>query len=121
MRIAVTSQDFRTVTGHAGRARRFLIFETRPGAEPAEVGRLDLPRAMAFKELHDQPHPVDAADVLMTQSAGPGFARRLSKRGVRLVLTSEKEPFLAVARFLEEPNQPLPGPGRGQAIHGSEQ
>ena len=27
MRIAVTSQNFRTVTGHAGKARRFLVFD----------------------------------------------------------------------------------------------
>jgi len=26
MRIAVTSQNFRTITGHAGRARRFPVF-----------------------------------------------------------------------------------------------
>ncbi len=27
MRIGVTSQNFRTITGHAGKTRRFLIFE----------------------------------------------------------------------------------------------
>jgi predicted Fe-Mo cluster-binding NifX family protein len=32
MKIAVTSQDFRTVTGHAGRARNFLIYDAQPGA-----------------------------------------------------------------------------------------
>lgn len=43
MRIAVTSQNFKTVTGHAGKSRRFLIYEARPGADP--VDRFDLPRA----------------------------------------------------------------------------
>jgi hypothetical protein len=33
MRIAVTSQNFRTVTGHAGRARRFIVSEA-DGREP---------------------------------------------------------------------------------------
>lgn len=101
MRIAVTSQNFRTVTGHAGKARRFLIYETRRGFDPAEVERLDLPREMAFHDLHDEPHPLDGTDVLMTESAGPGFGRRLARRGVRLVLTAERDPRLAVKAFLE--------------------
>jgi len=28
MRIGVTSQNFRTITGHAGKTRRFLVFES---------------------------------------------------------------------------------------------
>ena len=27
MRIGVTSQNFRTITGHAGKTRRFLIYD----------------------------------------------------------------------------------------------
>ncbi|HKJ77206.1 MAG TPA: nitrogen fixation protein, partial [Gammaproteobacteria bacterium] len=43
MEIAITSQNFRTVTGHAGKTRRFLVYEAGPGQEPVEVDRLDLP------------------------------------------------------------------------------
>jgi hypothetical protein len=40
MRIAITSQNFRTVTGHAGRAGRFLVFEAAAtrAAATAETG-----------------------------------------------------------------------------------
>ena len=40
MRIAVTSQNLRTITGHAGKTRRFIVFEAEPGREPVEVDRL---------------------------------------------------------------------------------
>ena len=34
MRIAVASQNFRTVTGHAGKSRRFLVFDVAPVRTP---------------------------------------------------------------------------------------
>ena len=43
MRIGVTSQNFRTITAHAGRARRFMIFEDFPDGQIQETGKLDLP------------------------------------------------------------------------------
>ena len=30
LKIAVSSQDYRKVSGHAGQARRWLVFETDP-------------------------------------------------------------------------------------------
>ncbi len=34
MKIAVVSEDFRTITGKAGKARRFLLFEAETGKRP---------------------------------------------------------------------------------------
>lgn len=39
MKIAVTSQNFRTVTAHAGKTRRFLVFDIPSGDSPREVER----------------------------------------------------------------------------------
>lgn len=50
MKVAVTSQNFRTVTGHAGKTWRFLVYEAE-GAKVREVRRLDLPREQSFHEL----------------------------------------------------------------------
>ncbi|HAF55643.1 MAG TPA: nitrogen fixation protein, partial [Thauera sp.] len=44
MRIAITSQNFRTVTAHAGKARRFLVFDLSCPCLPREIERLDLPK-----------------------------------------------------------------------------
>ena len=106
MRIAVTSQNFRTITGHAGKTRRFLVYEAE-GADVREVQRLDLPKEQSFHELHgDAPHPIDGVDVLLTGSCGENFVARLARRGIRVVATGETDPVTAVR--LVSTGQPLP-------------
>ena len=100
MRIAVTSQNFRTVTGHAGRARRFIIFEADGREPPREVERLDLDADMAMHGYgHGRPHPLDTMKVLITGGAGEGFVRNLAMRGVQVVATPETDPVAAVQAF----------------------
>ncbi len=102
MRIAVTSQNFRTVTGHAGKSRRFLVFEAAAGAVPAEVERIDLPKEMSFHEFHgDGAHPVDGVEAIITGSCGAGFARRLAGRGIRVAVTQVEDPLAAVQAYAE--------------------
>jgi predicted Fe-Mo cluster-binding NifX family protein len=109
MRIAITSQNFRTITGHAGKTRRFLVLEGAPGGEPHEAERLDLDKEMAFHEFRGQgEHPVDSCEVLITQSCGFGFRQKLAGRGVRVLVTGESDPFKAARAFLN--GEPLPAP-----------
>lgn len=101
MRVAVTSQNFHTVTGHAGRARRFIVFEANERDAPQEVGRLDLDADMAIHGFDPNlQHPLDGMDVLITGGAGEGFVRHLAARGVRVVATGESNPQLAVVALL---------------------
>ncbi len=96
-KIGVTSQNFRTITGHGGKARRFIIYQVDETGEVEEIDRLDLPRQMSLHEtLPTSPHPVDELDVLITGCAGAGFLRKMEARGVRLVQTSARDPLLAV-------------------------
>jgi predicted Fe-Mo cluster-binding NifX family protein len=97
MRIGVTSQNFRTVTGHAGKTRRFLIYEADGRDAPREVERLDLPKEMSLHEHHGDDHPVYGLDAVVTGSCGAGFVQRLARFGVRVVATSETDPATAVA------------------------
>ena len=48
MKIGVGSQNFRTITGHAGKTRRFLIYEAGQ-AGIREIERLDLPKEMSSR------------------------------------------------------------------------
>ena len=96
MNIAVTSQNFRTITGHAGKTRRFLIFTSTVEDEWLETDRLDLPKDMSMHEFKGGPHPVDAFDVLITESCGNGFIRKMSNRGIVVITTSETDPATAV-------------------------
>jgi len=96
MRIGVTSQNFKTITGHAGKSRRFIIFESDDKGEVVETDRLDLPKSMSIHEtLPSSPHPLDELDVLVSQSGGGGFQRKMQTRGVQLVLTSASDPLEA--------------------------
>lgn len=102
MMIAVVSQNLKTVTGHAGKARRFVVFDASLPSDPEEVGRLDLPREMAMHEFVGGAHPLDGMDVIITASAGEGFVRKLSQRGVKVVVTGELDVLQAVQSFLSD-------------------
>lgn len=117
MKIAVTSQNFSTVTGHAGRARRFLIYDVGTDGNPVEVDRLDLPKELAMHDFHgDEAHPVDVVDVVISESFGEGFARRMGKRGIVAVTTENTDPVEAVEAYVAAARTPGgvgAEPGRG--------
>ncbi len=113
MKIAVTSQNFRTITGHAGKARRFLVFDT----EANEIARIDLPKEMSFHEWHGSgEHPVDVVDVVITAGCGGGFAQRLQSRGIQLAITELTDPREAVLAFMAG-NLPGTSPEEAQRLH----
>lgn len=96
MKIGVTSQNFRTVTGHAGKTRRFLIYEIDGEGNPVEVDRLDLPKDMSMHEWKGEAHPIDVVDVLITAGSGEGFVNKMAQRNIRVVRTDETDPEAAV-------------------------
>jgi predicted Fe-Mo cluster-binding NifX family protein len=103
MKVAVTSQNFRTVTGHAGRARRFLIYDVGPEGEPVEVDRLDLPKELAMHDFRgDGAHPLDGVDVIVSEGFGDGIARRMAMRGIVAVTTEKTDPVDAVKAYLAQ-------------------
>ena len=106
MKIGVTSQNFKTITGHAGKTRRFLVFSRDGEGNAIEIDRLDLPKAMSMHEFRGDAHPIDNLDVLITAGCGNGFVRRMAERGIRVVTTSETDPKTAVTALLN--GVPLP-------------
>lgn len=118
MRIGVTSQNFRTITGHAGKTRRFLVFEASGDETPREVERLDLSREMSLHEYQGNEHPLFQLDAVITASAGEGFVRRLSRHGVRVVTTSEPDPATATAALVAGKGLPPAAPHEHGHEHG---
>jgi predicted Fe-Mo cluster-binding NifX family protein len=102
MNIAVTSQNFRTITGHAGKTRRFIIFshDTDSG-EIKEIERLDLPKDMSMHSYRGEDHPIRAANVLITGGCGEGFIRCMARWGIQVIATSETDPANAVRAYLD--------------------
>lgn len=97
MKIGVISQNFKTITGHAGKTRRFLVFSQDEEGKAIEVDRLDLPKVLSMHEFHGGAHPIDDLDVLITGGCGDGFRLRMASRGIQVVTTTETNPETAVA------------------------
>lgn len=108
MRIAVTSQNFKTITGHAGKSRRFIIYETDGISEPREVERLDLAMGMCLHDYHGDDHPLYGLglDALVTQGAGDGFRVRMARHGIDVYATSASDPLSTVQAVAR--GEPLP-------------
>lgn len=109
MRIAVTSQNFRTITGHAGKTRRFMIFDIASGqAGPREVERIELPKEMSLHDYHGDDHPLFTLglDAILTGSAGPRFIERMARHSIRVYATSETDPQAALTAVAQ--GRPLP-------------
>ena len=101
LKIGVSSQNFRTITGHAGKGRRFRVFETNDCVELQETEPLDLPKEMALHEWNGQDeHPLFELDYLITGSCGEGFIRKMSRQGVMVKITAETDPITAVNALL---------------------
>ena len=101
MRIAVTTQDFHTVCGHAGRASRFLIYELAPDGTPAESGRLDLAEEQSIHATGGVgAHPIDGVGVLLSAGFGAHFVQVMARRGIQVAATDKADPIEAVRDFV---------------------
>jgi predicted Fe-Mo cluster-binding NifX family protein len=117
MRIAVASQNRKTVTGHAGKCRKYWLYQIT-GKEITSRELLELPIEQSFHESnHDQPHPLDAVDVLICGGMGQGLQHRLKQKGILAVATSETDLERAVAGWL---NGTLPEAAPEDHAHGHE-
>lgn len=100
MKIAITSQNRKTITGHAGKCRKFWVYEVA-GREVRTKNLLELPIEQSFHENdHAASHPLDGVNVLICGSLGSGLQNRLKRRGILAVATKETDPDQAVAAWL---------------------
>ena len=118
MRIAVTSQNFRSITGHAGKSRRFIVYEVAAGTQPAELERLDLPKEMSLHEYHGDDHPLFGLglDAILTGGAGDRFNQRMARQGIQVLATGETDIEAALNALAA--GQPLPSAAPHEHEHG---
>lgn len=108
MQIAVTSQNRKTITEHAGKCRKFWIYDLEEGAVIAKR-LVELSMEQTFHASHHQlAEPLAAINVLICGSMGPGLHHRLMQRGILPVVTIEQDPDAAVAAFLGNSLERLP-------------
>jgi predicted Fe-Mo cluster-binding NifX family protein len=100
MKIAITSQNRRDITGHAGRCRNFWLFEVDDGIV-IDSSLVELSKEDSFHDSSPHaPHPLDGIDVLITGGMGDGLRARLARRGIEALVTTETQPELAVKSWL---------------------
>ena len=100
MKIAIASQNRKIVTGHAGKCRRFWVYDIEDGAVK-DKQLLELPREQSFSEHRGpEPHPLQGVRALITGGMGEGLMRRLAAMGTEGIVTPETDPDRAVAAYL---------------------
>jgi predicted Fe-Mo cluster-binding NifX family protein len=108
MKIAVTSQNLSTISGHAGRCRKFWIYEVE-GKRVARKALLELPLALRFQAcVPDRPHPLNAVNVLITAGMKTRLHDNLMQKGILAVSTTETDPDRAVAAWLDGDLETMP-------------
>ena len=102
LRIAVSSQNGRTITGHAGRCRKFWVYEIRKDG----VNGRTLRELTPAQTLHSSPlgngHTLDDVHVMITATVSPFLYQRLQHGGIRPFVTDESDPGEAVRILLEK-------------------
>ena len=108
MKIGIATTDYTKISGHAGRARKWLVFESEMG-EPTQV---ELTSEQVFHHHPDgAPHPLDGIEIILAHSAGDGFLARMKARGIEVCLTAEIDPIKAVADYRDHAlSPPTPRP-----------
>ncbi len=101
MKIAVTSQNRKSITEHAGRCRKFQLFEIEEGRIISKK-LVELAKKQSFHESSPhEAHPLDVVDVLISGGMGNGMIRRLANKGITGIITSQSDPETAVKLYLE--------------------
>ena len=101
MKVAISSQNRHSVTGHAGKCRKFWIYELDSADRVTGKTLLELPMEQA---LHNSPghapHPLDEVQGLVSGGMGEGMKRRLGAKGIIAFVTEQTDLDAALADFL---------------------
>lgn len=102
MKIAIaTKNDWTAVSGHAGQARDWLVFDCQPGASLPAPERVELTKEQLPHHFQDDgPHPLHGVEIMVAASAGDGYLRHMQKWGATVVLTGETDPLTALHKIM---------------------
>lgn len=121
MKIAVTSQNRKTITEHAGKCRKFWVYDIH-NRQIAGKALLELPLEQSFHEsAHaagpQAAHPLDGTCLLIAASAGRGLQTRLAQKGIQVAVTTETDPDRAVTAWLNGTLPLVTGPAHDCDSH----
>lgn len=100
MKIAVTSTNWKTVSGHGGLCPNFLLFELNRD-HTIRCKNITLKTSQILEHLKtgicaEPDHPLCGIDALIAESVGEELSVKLSDQGIKVMRTKEKEPLNAI-------------------------
>jgi predicted Fe-Mo cluster-binding NifX family protein len=105
-RVAVASQNKKTITSHAGKCRHFYIYSIdREGNYTKELVDLSKEETLHYTFHEDpaaNPHNyLYDMDILLTQSIGQGAIQKLALQNVTAYIIQETDPDTAIKKLIE--------------------
>lgn len=113
MKIAVTYQNGKTISGHGGRTTRFLIY-TIEDQKVVEKKDLNLDDNQSFHSIfHDGVEPIPEHPLLnivaiITGKMGEGFYQKMKMNNIDAISTVEKDPDLTIDKLLQGKLEVIP-------------
>ncbi|BCN93795.1 hypothetical protein THMIRHAM_15800 [Thiomicrorhabdus immobilis] len=100
MKIAITSPNAKTISGHAGKCPGYLIYEIDQDKN-IKKSHIKLSKEQVFKNfsgaLSQNPeHPLYGISVFITQGLGERLSNRLSQDNIRIYTTTEEDPEVII-------------------------
>ena len=105
-KVAITSQNKKTITGHAGKCRHFYIY-TIDTEGNFEKELIDLAKDETLHHtFHDDPSPnphnyLYDMDIILTESMGQSAVVKLATQNVTVYSIQETDPELAIKKLIE--------------------
>ena len=96
MKIAITSPNAKTISGHAGKCPGYLVYEIDQN-QTIIKSHIKLTKDQVFKNFsgalsQNSQHPLSGIHTFITQSLGEGLNRRLQQDNIQVVTTNETHP-----------------------------
>ena len=104
MKIAITSPNGKTISGHAGKCPGYLIYEIDANND-MQKSHIKLTKEQVFKNfsgaLSKNPeHPLYGINVFITQGLGEGLNNRLAQDNIQVITTTETQPEIVLATII---------------------
>jgi predicted Fe-Mo cluster-binding NifX family protein len=102
-KIAISSQDQKTVTGHAGRCQNFFIYTVdQEGKFEKEAVHYEKDNTL-HEGIHGTKgeHPLFDMDIILTLDLGQGAISVLETKGVRVYMIQEENPDTAITKLID--------------------
>ena len=105
LKIAVTAQNRKTVSSHAGACRNFFIYTINDdGSYSKELLELEKNESLRYtfhEDMSDKPqNKIFEMDVLLTGGIGQGGVVKLATQNVLVRVIKETEPDVVIEKYL---------------------